>query len=123
MTGKPTPGRWGAFRDCNSLRWGVQAHTGHLVADFGDQEFSEGNAKRVAELDAAVRALETVGYNGLETLKALPELMGVCKRLLCVATEAGAWHPERFEADRDKAIAAARALLDPLTKKGGDDAS
>ena len=74
-----------------------------------------------AEALTASRKLSEAGYDGLEAIKALPEMLGVCKRLLCVATEAGAWHPERFEADRDKAIAAARALLDRLTKKGDTD--
>ena len=114
MTGKPTPGEWryvagtcGVYRTSDDV----------TIVDYGGLQFPDNDGPLIAAAGTSAHQLYESGYDGLEAVKALPELMGVCKQLLCVATEAGAWHPERFEADRDKAISPPPAPSSPASPR------
>ncbi len=125
MTGKPTPGPWKRYKDSIHPSFdGPSPHTTNgdrVICDlFGpDKAF---NAFLILAANEAHEACERVGYDGLEAVKALPELMERVCSLLETIEEYELAGEIDSGADGEGDYEATRALLDRLTKKGGKDA-
>lgn len=118
MTGKPTPGR------CEVLTAGSSVYVtkdGVPIAKVSSLHDSEALAQRFVVGWNAIVDAETAGYDGPETLKALPGLVETLKRFI-TAVGRDAFDPPGDESPTlAEVIVEADTLLDRLTKKGDTD--
>lgn len=78
MTGKPTPGEWryvagtcGVYRTSDDV----------TIVDYGGLQFPDNDGPMIAAAGTSAHQLYEAGYDGLEAVKALPELLETLKRM------------------------------------------
>lgn len=120
MTGKPTPGEWryvagtcGVYRTSDDV----------TIVDYGGLQFPDNDGPVIAAAGTSAHQLYEAGYDGLEAVKALPELMKALKRFIAAVGRDAFDPPGDDSPTLAEVIVEADTLLSRLTKKGDTDDS